>query len=402
MFYSYKYRIYPNKKQEQFINNHIGACRFIYNWGLNLRIKTYQETNKGISHYQTSAALTQLKQQDGYEWLYDINAQSLQVSLKNLDKAYTAFFKTKKWFPKFKSKKKTKSSYSILQSIKIENNELYIPKLKIPIKIIIDRLPIARIVGATISKTKSGKYFIAIKMDDSLELPKALPLNFNKSVGIDLGLSTFATLSNGKKIANGKPLYKLEKQLTKLQRQFNKKKKGSNKKEKLRITIAKLYEKITNQRNDFLHKISTQLANDSQVETYCLETLNIEGMMKNHKLAKSIGDVSWGTFIQYLAYKCERLGKNILHIGQFEPSSKMCGCGIVNQGLTLKDRIWTCSTCYITHDRDILAANNIKRFAFNQQNLLHIDNPTKIGPDQPKLTPVKSKKFLLVETESHE
>lgn len=392
MFYTFKYRIYPNNEQQNYFEQCFGAVRFVYNWGLNLRIETYQQTKKSVSFFDTGKALTKLKQQNNYTWLNNINAQTLEASLKHLDIAYTAFFKKNARFPKFKSKKKSKTSFSLRQGTKIKNNKLFICKLQTGINIVLSRPIIGKIKNSTITKTKSGKYFIAIQTETTNKAPQAPLPDINTAVGVDLGIKTFAILSNGIKIDNPKYLNKYQKQLIKLQRQFEKKQKGSNKKEKLRIKIAKLYEKITFQRLDFLHKITTQLANDNQVGTYCLEDLNVARMLKNHKLARSISDASWSKFVELLKYKCERAGKNILFIGRFEPSSKMCLCGKINKTLTLKDRVWTCQSCGLSHDRDILAANNIKAFAFNHQNLMSI-----VGPDRPELTPVKSEKFSLVE-----
>jgi len=394
MVHAYKYRIYPNKNQQQFIKTQIGGCRYIFNWGLNLRINNYKQENKYTSYFDTTKALTQLKQQDGYEWLYNINANALEASLKNLDIAYTAFFKYKKGFPKFKSKKNDKQSFKVRQSISLEilTKKLFIPKLKTPIKIVISKPLIGIIKNGTITKTASGKYFISIQTEDATTYPELPTLDINASLGIDLGLTHFATLSNGTKIENPRLLNKSLKQLKKLQRRLSKKMKGSNNRNKARIKVARLHEYIANARLDFLHKLTTKLINENQVDTFCLEDLNIVGMMKNHKLAKSISDASWSKFIELLTYKCKWYGKNLLFIGRFEPSSKMCSCGAINHSLTLKDRIWQCQSCLATHDRDILAANNIKHFAFNQQNMMYI------GTDRSKFKPAESKKVLLVET----
>lgn len=406
MIKCYKYRIYPNKNQVEFIDDHINACRFIYNWGLELRISRYKNENKSTSFYDTNKLLTQLKQQDGYSWLYDITAQSLEASLKNLDSAFTAFFKKKSKFPKFKSKKRAKQSFQIRQSIELDNEsqKLYIPKLKSGINVVVDRPLIGTIKNGTITKTPSNKYFVSLQVEDSIELPELQPIDFNTALGIDLGLTHFLTDSNGRKVNNPRVLNKSLKKLKKLQRQLSKKKDGSKNKEKARIKVAKCYEKITNQRTDFLHKLTTELVNENQINTFCLETLNIEGMMKNRKLARSIGDVSWYFFIELLTYKCKWKGKNILFIGQFEPSSKMCSCGVINKELTLKDRSWTCKSCGKTHDRDILAAQNIKHFAFNEQNLMEYKHQGYkiIGMERPESKPVENKKYLFVETGSLE
>lgn len=402
-YLAYKYRIYPNKNQALQIQQHIDACRFVYNWGLALRITTYQTTNKSLSCHNTSAELTKLKHQDGYSWLKQVNAQSLQTSLKNLDKAYTNFFRNHKGFPIFKSKKKAKQSFSIPQEIYVEKDKLFIPKIKTGIKIVIDRPIVGKIYGATITKTRSNKYYIAIKVEQQIELPLLSFPTFDKALGIDLGLINFITTSNGLKVSSPKYLNKSLRQLKKLQRQLSKKQKGSKNSEKARLKVALLYEKITNQRADFLHKLTTQLVNDNQADTYCVEDLNIKGMLTNHKLAKSINDASWAEFIRLLTYKAEWKGKNILYIGRFEPSSKMCGCGVINRQLSLSDREWYCNNCGIMNNRDILAATNIKHFAFNKQNLIGIttnNQYSSIGSDRSKYMPVENKKVLFDETGS--
>ncbi|WP_199564522.1 RNA-guided endonuclease TnpB family protein [Spirosoma telluris] len=189
---------------------------------------------------------------------------------------------------------------------------------------------------------------------------------------MDVGLKDFATLSTGEKVANPRFLKKSIKKLKRLSRRHSKKKKGSNNRTKSRIRLARQHEKVTNQRNDFLHKVSTRIVRENQ--TVCVENLAISGMMKNHKLARAIADVSWSSFMSMLEYKCDWQGKNLVKIGRFEPSSKLCTCGILNHALSLKDRSWACASCGTTHDRDILAANNIVRFAFVKQNLLGMDS----------------------------
>ena len=390
MIRTYKYRIYPNQEQRQFIENHIGACRFVYNWGLNLRIETYKQTNKGLSFYDTGRALTQLKQQDGYGWLYEIGAQSLEASLKDLDSAYTAFFKYKSGFPRFKTRKYAKQAFHIRQDTRLDQQEckLYIRKLKTSgIKVIIDRPLRGKIKNGTITKTPTGKYYVSLQVETDDVLPELPLLDIGRALGIDLGLTHFATLSNGTKIDNPRYLKHMLAKLRYEQHILSRKQKGSQRYEKQRIKVAKVYEKITNQRMDFLHKLTTRLVNDSQVDTFCLEDLNIAGMLKNHSLARSIADVSWSKFIQLLTYKCSWYGKNLLFIGRFEPSSKLCECGKINHDLKLSDREWYCQHCGLVHDRDILAANNIKHFAFNTQNMLYI------GSDRSKYKPVENESF---------
>lgn len=362
---AYQYRIYPNKKQRILLEKHFGATRWLFNYGLQKKIERYQKTKKSISCFEISKELPKLKSQKETEWLKEINAQSLQMSLRALDNAFTRFFRKKKGFPNFKSKK-NKQSFSIPQGNKINFKKRKAFFIKIgKIKIIIDRKFQAKIIKATIKKNKINQYFVSYVVDENIKLPKPRAIKEKTTIGIDLGLKHFAVLSNGKKIKNPKCLKNSEQRLKVLQKRLSKKKKGSNKREKAKFEVAKLHNKILNQRSYFLHNLTHQLTHDNQVDAYAIENLNINGMLKNHCLAKSIADTSWGEFIRQLSYKSKWYGKNLLIIGRFEPSSKMCGCGYINKELKLSERKWTCPKCKTKHDRDILAAQNIKKFALS-------------------------------------
>jgi putative transposase len=365
---AFKYRIYPNKEQEVLILKHMGSSRWIYNYALNKKISSYQQTGKGLSRFDIQKDLPELKKQDETSWLKEINSQTLQASLENMDKAFTKFFKDKKGFPKFKSKKDSKQSFNIPQKtiIDFDNKKVKLPKFKTEIKVKIDRIFDGKIKTSTISKTPTNKYFISILVELENELPKKRPIDEKQAIGVDLGIKTFATLSNGMEIDNPKHLKKSLKKLKKQQKKVSKKVKGSNNRKKDVKKLAIIYEKITNKRLDFLHKVSHYLV--TNFDTLCLETLKSSNMMKNHKLAQSLSDVSIGRFNEMINYKSEWYGCNILRIGQFEPSSKMCSCGVINKELKLSQRVWTCNSCNTTHDRDVLAANNIKRFAFTKNN----------------------------------
>lgn len=369
---AYKCRLYPNEEQKVFLERHFGASRWIYNWGLQKRIEYYQSEKKTLSIFALANQITHLKKQEDLSWLAEIESQSLRVSLFNLDKAYSRFFREKKGFPKFKSKKTSKKSFSLTQSVKIdfETEKIKIPLLKTRIKIKINRIFNGKIKTVTISKTSTNKYFASILVEESVEIPLKPMIAIEKAVGIDLGLKSFITTSNGQKFDNPKFLTKSERKLKKEHRRFSKKKKGGLNKEKQRIILARAYEKVANQRNDFLHKTSKQLIDDNQVDTYCFETLQVQNMMKNHNLAKAISDVGWSEFVRQMKYKADWYGKNILQIGTYEPSSKICNsCGLINQTLTLADREWTCE-CGAVLDRDINAAKNIRDIAFAKQNLI--------------------------------
>lgn len=363
----YKYRIFPNKQQQVLLEKYFGATRWIFNYGLEQKIRQYQKDKKNLSCFQIMKELPILKQQKETKWLKEVNAQSLQMSLRQLDNSYTAFFRKQNNFPRFKSRK-NKHSFSIPQGNRIdwENKKASFIKLG-KIKIKIDRHFKGKITRATISKNNINQFFVSYLVEEDIELPKPNKIKEKTTIGIDLGIKDFATLSNGKKIKNLKFLKRSEQRLKVLQRRLSKKQKGSQNRTKAKFKVAKLYNKITNQRSYVLHNITHQLTHENQVDTIAIEDLNVSGMIKNHNLAKAIADVSWGEFRRQLEYKCEWYGKNLLMIGRFQPSSKMCSCGYVNQDLKLSDRKWTCPKCKTTHDRDILAANNIKKFALSRR-----------------------------------
>lgn len=359
---AFKYRIYPNKNQVESIAKHFGCARFIYNWGLAKKIEAFQAEKKTLSCFDLIAQLTKLKKQHEYSWLNEVNSQALQMSLRNLDNAFTGFFKQKKAFPKFHSKKDNKNSFQCPQNVKIIGNKLTIPKIP-NIQIALSRPLVGKIKTSTVSKTCTGKYFVSILVEQEGDYPYKPTIKRDTTIGIDLGIKTFATISDGRKIDNPKFLKTSLGKLKKQQRKLSHKVKGSNNSNKQRLKVALMHEKITNQRSDFLHKLTTQLTHENQVESIAIEDLAVKNMVKNHCLAQAISDVAWGQAIQQLTYKCDWYGKNLLTIGRFEPSSKMCSCGKVNSELTLADRVWTCKNCNTTHDRDILASQNIKRFA---------------------------------------
>lgn len=371
MLKSFVYRLYPNKEQEVLLAKHFGCNRFIYNWALNLRKESYEQSGKTISKFELNKMVTQLAKKEEYSWLQEVLSQSLQQSIQNLDTAYIKFFKEKTGFPKFKSKRTHKYSYRIPQNVKIdfEEHKVFLPKIKW-VNIRVDREFEGIIKSATVKQLPSGKYFVSILVEDGKDYQTKKKIKHDSAVGIDLGIKDFAILSDGTKIKNPKFLRTKEQRLRVLQKRLSRKQKGSNNCNKQRIKVAKLHEKITNERKDFLQKLTTKLIKESQFDTFCLENLNVSGMMRNHKLAKSIAEVSWYQFTEMLKYKCEWYGKNLVQIGQFEPSTKTCShCGYKNTELTLKDREWICPMCNTYHDRDVNAAINIKNFALSEANL---------------------------------
>jgi putative transposase len=357
---AFKYRIYPNTKQIEHLNKSIGCARYIYNKGLELKIKEYEKIGKTLSCFDlTNGMLKEEKTKN--DWLKEPYSQVLQMSLRNLDNAFTRFFREKKGFPNFHSKRGKQSiSYPQFVKIDFENQEIVLPKCG-KIKTVFSRKFEGRVKTTTISKTPTGKFFASILVETTGELPPKPPVEENSSIGIDLGIRDFLITSNGKKAPNPKYQGQELQRLKVLQSRASKKQKGSSNRRKFNLRVAKLFEKISNQRSDFLHKTSTKLIRENQ--TICLEDLAVKNMMQNHKLARSIGDCSWSMFVEMLKYKSDWYGKNLVQIGRFEPSSKTCSvCGNIKQNLELKDREWVCSSCNTKHDRDINAAVNIKKF----------------------------------------
>ena len=380
---AYKYRLYPTKEQEVLLSKHFGSARWVYNYALNKKIVAYQTNKESLSRFTIQKDLVTLKKSEDTKWLKEVNSQTLQASLENLDKAFTKFFRDKKGFPKFKSKHNNHQSFSVPQNGKIdfETNCISLPKFKKPIRCKIHRKYSGNSKTFTISKTPSGKYFVSVLVEVDEVQKTNKPICENQAVGVDLGIKTFATLSNGVEIENPKHLKRSLEKIKALQRKVSKKQRGSSNRKKAVKRLAVLHEKVANQRIDFLHKTTHYLV--SEFDTICLETLRASNMIKNHKLAQALSDISIGKFNEILEYKAEWNGVNILRIGQFEPSSRMCTCGIINKELKLSDRIWTCKSCGVKHDRDILAANNIKRFAFiNLKNTAWIGGINACGDER--------------------
>jgi putative transposase len=370
MLQAYKYRMYPNRAQVASLMQHIHACRFVYNYSLEQKIRAYEQDGRKLSCYDLNNRLPALKEE--HPWLKEVNSQSLQSANKNLDNAFTRFFREKKGFPKFKSKKNPVQSFQVPQHyhVDFERNRIKLPKLG-EIKTVFHRTFAGKMKYATVSVTSTGKWFVSILVDDGKPEPEPAPFSLDTTLGIDVGLTDFATLSTGEKVENPRFLKKSLQRLKVLQRRVSRKKKGSKNQQKAIQRLARCHEKIANQRNDFLHKLSFRVVSENQA--IAVESLNVAGMQKNHCLAQAIGDVSWSTFFTILEYKCRRYGKTLLKIGRFDPSSKIChGCGYINQDLKLSDREWTCPDCGTHHDRDINAAINIKKFALQEQNLVGV------------------------------
>jgi putative transposase len=358
MYKAYKYRAYPTDSQKVSIEKHFGCARFVYNWGLETKIKAYKETGKSPTFFGIISMLAPLKEEK--VWLKEVTAQTLQKSLMNLNTAYTNFFRTKKGFPKFKSKHKSVQSCQFPQGVKVyfEKSFTKIPKIG-KVKTVFSREFVGKIKTVTLSKTSTDKYFVSILVETTDEPKQKFPVSKETSVGVDLGIKHFCVLSTGEKVDNPRFLKTNLDRLKVLQRRASKKKKGSTRRHRANKKVALKHEYIGNCRKDFLHKLSTKLIRENQ--TICLEDLNVAGMLKNRKLSQCISDVSWSQFVDYLKYKAAWYGNNIFQVDRFFPSSKTCSsCGEVNKSLTLRDREWECS-CGVVHDRDVNAALNIFR-----------------------------------------
>lgn len=350
-YYTYKFRLYPNKEQQRRLTTHFGCCRFVYNYFLNERKITYEQTKKSPNYYDQAAALTKLKKEK--TWLKEANAQVLQFSLKCLQTAYNNFFAKRAKFPRFHAKK-NKQSFIVPQHIKIKDSKLYFPKFNDGIKIKLHRQIEGKIKHTTISKNCAGQYFVCILVEREIKpLPKV-----KKEVGIDLGITALATPSIGKPHENIRPYKTLELKLRILNKNLHRKQLKSKNREKARYKLARLYNKIANIRNNHLHKVSRKIINENQV--ICLEDLNVKGMLKNRCLAKSIADVSLSELVRQIEYKANWYGRTVIKIDRWFPSSKMCSsCGYVTETLPLDVRRWTCPHCEATHNRDKNAAKNI-------------------------------------------
>lgn len=355
LYKAFKYRIYPNKQQERLIQKTFGCCRFVYNQTLAYRKGIYETEGKSMGKFDCDSYCTRVLKKE-YEWLKEVDKFSLTNSVFNMDSAYQKFFKEHAGYPKFKSKKDARKSYTTTfcnnnVEVYFERSRIKLPKLKW-VKAKVSQSFTGQIKFATISQNPSGKYFVSITVDCEIE-----PLEpVDNKVGIDLGIKDLVITSNRERFQNPKALQKYQDKLTREQRKLSKKKLGSKNRIKQRIKVAKIYEKITNIRKDNLHKISRKLINENQV--IVSENLQVSNMVKNHNLAKNISDCGWYELTKQLGYKAEWYGRTYLKVGTFYPSSQTCSCcGYVNpETKNLSIREWEYPECHTVHDRDVNAA----------------------------------------------
>lgn len=355
---AYKYRIYPTAAQAKALDFHFGAVRYVYNRYRAAREGYYQDTGETLSETDCCLDLTAHKREAGNEWLRQAYNQSLQQAIRDLDRAYRNFFVGRARFPRFKSKRSHQSIRYLFvgnSKLRITNGRIRIPKVG-SVKITQHRHIEGTPRYMTVSKTKSGKFFVSINCQKDVTPPPAI----GPEVGIDLGLKAFVTLSDGRTIDPPKHLRKAERRLKRLQRRLSRKRKGSANRRKAKVLLARQHEKVANRRADFLHKLSRQL-----VDTHGhigIEDLYVKGLLRNHNLAKSIVDAGWGEFVRQLQYKGDWYGCRITKVDRWFASSRICSdCGAVNPDLRLKNRRWSCIECGVTHDRDVNAARNILR-----------------------------------------
>ncbi len=363
MYKAIKLRLYPTEEQKVLLEKHFGCVRFVYNYVLHYAQEAYTKEGRKWNAFAYIKDLVSLKKSDAFQWLNEVNAQSLQAAVLNLDKGMKNFFDKRSGFPSPKKKHAKEQSFCVPQfvNLDVESSRLKIPKFKEGIKCKIHRSIDGKIKNATVTKTKSGKYFVSLCIEQEFTvIPTFEKASEANSVGIDLGLKDFAITSEGEKHAPIS-MKSFDKKIRRAQKSLHRKLKGSKNRNKARLKLAKIYEKQENVKNDYLHKLSKQLIDKQNVSYFFVEHLNVAGMKKNCRLSKAIHDISWSKFIVFLTYKASNVGKRVLKIGRFFPSSKLCSvCGYKHEKLTLNIRQWYCPDCGANHDRDINAALNIR------------------------------------------
>ena len=353
---AFRYRFYPTPEQESLLRRTMGCVRLVYNMALAVRTEAWYERQERIGYNESSTVLTGWKKQEELDFLNDVSCVPLQQGLRHLQTAFTNFWDGRAKYPSFKKKHNGGSAEFTKSAFRWKNGQVFLAKSTEPLPIVWSReLPEGSSPSTiTVKLEPSGRWFVSLLVDtDIAQLPKV-----DNAIGLDMGITSLIATSNGDKVANPKHFKKLRKKLKKEQKNLSRKQKGSNNRHKARLKVAKVHTEITDARKDFLHKLTTQLVRENQ--TIVVENLAIKNMVKNHNLANSISDASWGELIRQLAYKCEWYGRELIKIDRWFPSSKRCGnCGHIIDKLPLNAREWECPKCGANHDRDLNAAKNI-------------------------------------------
>jgi putative transposase len=350
----YRFRMRPTKAQEAGLYRMAGARRFIYNWALSRRKSYYAEHGKGISARELSSELTALKSQPETLWLKEAHSQMLQQALKDLDRAFRNFFEKRGRFPRFRSRKAGYFTFRIPQRVRVEDGRVYVPKVGW-VRIRQSRGVEGTTKSATFKRDATGHWYVALTTE--FEIPDVEPPAPVNPVGVDLGLKDLFVLSDGERVPAPRFARRAERRLGRVQKDLSRKKPGSRRREKAKRRVARVHRKVSNQRSDFLHKLTTDLTR--KYDCICVEDLNTKGLAKT-KLSRSVLDAAFGEFLRQVEYKATWSFKRSIKVGRFFPSTKLCsGCGALNPNLTLVDRTWLCSSCGTQHDRDLNAARNI-------------------------------------------
>lgn len=349
---AYRFRFYPTAGQEEILVQTFGSVRFVYNRMLRERIDAWYERKERVGYRETSAAFTALRNSDEFPWLRDVSYVPVQQGLRHLQAAYENFFAGRACYPKFRKRRDKQSAEYTKTAFRVRDGRVYLAKMVEPLDIVLHRdIDLDAVTTMTVTRSPSGRYHVSMRFTADIEpLPEVAA-----EVGVDLGLSAFATLSTGEKIVAPKTD---RSRLAREQRRLARRQPGSRRYEEQRQRVARAHERIANTRKDFLHKLSRRLVDENQV--IAVETLNVSGMLKNRHLSRSIADASWSEFVRQLRYKSAWYGRELVEIDRWYPSTKRCyGCGHVLSNLPLSSRSWRCPECNETHDRDVNAALNI-------------------------------------------
>ena len=401
MLRAYKYRIYPTEEQRAMLAKTFGCCRVAYNWALEQKEKAYKENQESISEFDMNYKVRHELRDKQDPWMKKVSSKAIEFAIADLYDGYKNFFERRAKYPNFRSKHQRQHYHdrgSILVNFK--RGLITIPKIK-DIPCVFHRRFSGRIKQVGVELLPSGRYYVSVLVDNGLTLPEKAPIDPDKTIGIDTGLTHFAVMSDGQTYEPTHEAKKEKRRLKLLSRQLARKKKGSRQFRTLKKRIARLHERVANRRKDHIHKLTHYIACENQATTICVEDLNVKAFMRNKQIAYNVADACLGEFYRQLEYKCAWAGKNYVKIDRFAPSSKTCSCcGYIYKTLARGERKWTCPECGTHHDRDLNAAVNIKHFGLSEQKTL----PSV----RRKVTPVKKapvddrssepKKQSLVET----